>query len=262
MAHATTADGARIWYQGEGHGDPVLLLPGQSLDSRMWGPVATDLAARHHVIRMDNRGTGRSEDGTDTDYSTALFARDALAVLTDQGIDRAHVYGFSMGGRVAQVLATLAPERVGALVLGATGPGGTEEFPRSEAANEALRTVSTPAGRAALTDLFFTPDWVRDHPELVESVAPANSRRSQRRHFIASADHRGWDLLPRITAPTLVLHGGDDALTPPENAHRIANRIPGARVRIFDGARHGVHLEARPAASDAVLDFLARHPLG
>ncbi|WP_030227211.1 alpha/beta fold hydrolase [Actinoalloteichus caeruleus] len=261
MAHATTADGARIWYDGDGDGDPVLLLPGQSLDSRMWGPLATDLAARHRVILMDNRGTGRSEDGAETDYSTALFARDALAVLTDQGIDRAHVYGFSMGGRIAQVLATLAPDRIGALVLAATGPGGTEEVPRSEAANEALRTVSTPAGRAALTELFFTPDWVRDHAELVESVTPSNSRRSQRRHFIASTDHRGWDLLPRITAPTLVLHGGDDALTPPENAHRIAGRVPDARVRIFDGARHGVHLEARPAASDTVLDFLAQNPL-
>ena len=83
---------------------------------------------------------------------------------------------------------------------------------------------------------------------------------NRRLHYQASRAHDAWDLLPRITAPTLVLHDSRDELTPAANGERLAQLIPGAVLRILDGARHGYFLE-RPDATDAVLDFLAAHPL-
>ncbi|MFC4564131.1 alpha/beta fold hydrolase [Nocardiopsis mangrovi] len=265
MSHAITADTTRIWYDTLGDGDPLLLLSGQSLDHRMWAGVDTAFARHHRVILLDTRGTGGSDTPEPPDgaagYTTRLFAHDALAVLDTLGVARAHVYGFSMGGRVAQVLAAVAPERVGALVLGSTGPGGALEAARPPEATRALRRAASPEGRAAIADLFFTPAWGGAHPGAVESVLPANTRHSQRLHYAASSGHDAADLLGAIQAPTLVLHGGDDILTPAANAHILAARIPGARAHILPGARHGYPHEARPAADDAVLDFLAAHPL-
>ncbi|MFC3997383.1 alpha/beta fold hydrolase [Nocardiopsis sediminis] len=266
MSHAIAADSARIHYTALGSGgDPLLLLSGQSLDHRMWAGVDTALARRHRVILLDARGTGGSDTPEPPDgaagYTTRLFADDALAVLDALGIGRAHVYGFSMGGRVAQVLAAMAPERVGALVLGSTGPGGTLEAARPPEATRALRRAASPEGRDAVADLFFTPAWGGAHPGIVASILPANTRHAQRLHYAASSGHDAEGLLGAIRAPTLVLHGGDDLLTPAANAGILADRIPGARVHIFPGARHGYLHEARPEADGAVLDFLAAHPL-
>ncbi len=119
--HATAADGTRIWYDVHGAGEPLVLIHGQSLDHEMWDGVYEDLAERHRVVRVDLRGTGGSDAPLDRAYSMELLARDVLAVLDDLGVGRAHVYGFSMGGKVAQTLAAIAPRtgrRTGARLHG------------------------------------------------------------------------------------------------------------------------------------------------
>ncbi|MFV2195149.1 alpha/beta fold hydrolase [Nocardiopsis sp. LOL_012] len=255
MSHATAADGTRIRYDSLGKGEPLLLVHGQSLDRTMWDGVAEELADRYRVVRVDLRGTGESDAPVEAPYSTGLLAGDVLAVLDHAGLGRAHVYGFSMGGRVAQVLAATAPERVGALVLGATAPGGAREAERPA---EAARALRQGAG-SGFTGLLYTPGWAAEHPEAVAVMVPRNPPRARRRHYEASLAHDAWDLLPRIQAPTLVLHGGDDPLTPVVNARLLADRIPGARLRVFPGARHGYLHEARAEATGAVLAFLAGH---
>jgi pimeloyl-ACP methyl ester carboxylesterase len=259
--HAIAADGTRLWYDVHGAGEPLLLIHGQSLDHEMWEGVYTDLAEHHRVVRMDLRGTGGSDAPVDGPYSMELLAGDALAVLDDLGIDRAHVYGFSMGGKVAQTLAASAPERVGALVLGSTAPGGDNEVERPHHASVALRKANTEEGRDLIAHLFYTPEWADSHPETVARILPRNPLRAQRRHYEASLKHDGWDRLPLIQAPTLVVHGEDDELTPVANAELLAERIPDARTLILPGARHGYPHEAAPKATEAVVDFLADHPL-
>ncbi|MEU3139776.1 alpha/beta hydrolase [Nocardiopsis alba] len=261
MNHAIAADGTRLWYDVHGAGEPLLLIHGQSLDHEMWEGVYTDLAEHHRVVRMDLRGTGGSDAPVDGPYSMELLAGDALAVLDDLGIDRAHVYGFSMGGKVAQTLAASAPERVGALVLGSTAPGGDNEVERPHHASVALRKANTEEGRDLIAHLFYTPEWADSHPETVARILPRNPLRAQRRHYEASLKHDGWDRLPLIQAPTLVVHGEDDELTPVANAELLAERIPDARTLILPGARHGYPHEAAPKATEAVVDFLADHPL-
>lgn len=261
VSHVTAADGTRIWYDVLGEGDPLLLFNGQSLDHEMWDGVREALAEEHRVVRMDFRGTGGSDAPLGKPYSLELFVDDALSVLDGAGIGRAHVYGFSMGGKVAQRFAERAPERLGALVLGATAPGGGHEVERSREATLALRQASTPAGRDKIAELFYSPDWAAAHPDTVTRILPRGPLRAQRLHYDASLGHDGWDLLPSIGAPALVVHGEDDELTPAGNAELLAARIPGAKLLVLPGLRHGYLHEGGAEATGEVLDFLAAHPL-
>lgn len=261
MNHATAADGTRIGYDVHGAGEPLLLIHGQSLDRTMWEGVYADLAESHRVIRMDMRGTGDSDVPLDISYSMELLAHDALAVLDEEGVERAHVYGFSMGGKIAQTLAAMAPDRIGALILGATAPGGSNEVERPHHTSVALRKANTEEGRDLIAHLFYSPSWADANPETVARILPRNPLRAQRRHYEASMKHDGWELLPRIQAPTLVVHGEDDELAPVANAELLAERIPNARLLLLPGARHGYLHEATPKATESVRDFLTEHPL-
>jgi len=250
------SEGFGVAYERAGSGPPLLLLSGQSLGPGTWAGVRDDLAAHAEVLLVHTRGTGDSRGPVTPACTTELFARDAVAVLDDAGVARADVYGFSMGGRVAQALAAGSPGRVRRLVLGATGPGGAHEVPRAAAVTEALRRSATDAGRRALANLFFSPAFAAAHPALAAEFAPSAAGRWQREHHAASTAHDGWDLLPAITAPALVLHGADDALTPPGNAELLASRLPRARLHLVEGGRHGYLQEFRREASRVVREFL------
>jgi pimeloyl-ACP methyl ester carboxylesterase len=261
MHRARAADGAMIAFDTAGTGDPLVLLAGQANSRQWWDAVRTDFAGSHRTICVDALGTGDSDAPRDAEYSTRRFAADVVAVLDVLGVERAQVYGTSMGGKVAQWLAIDHPERVGALVLGCTSPGG----PGGHVAGpEVLRRLEgAPAQvRAALIDLMFTPEFARSHsgPDHVlgDQAMPMHARRGHRR---ASVEHDGWAELERIFAPTLVLHGTDDLFCPPHNAPDIAGRIRGAELLMIDGARHAYFEEFRTEASPAVLTFLDRHCL-
>lgn len=96
MQHTTTSDGVRIAYQVRGEGAPLVLLAGQANNHHWWDGVRDDFHAERSTVTVDYRGTGRS-DKPDSPYSTEVFAQDVIAVLDELGIDRADVYGTSMG---------------------------------------------------------------------------------------------------------------------------------------------------------------------
>jgi pimeloyl-ACP methyl ester carboxylesterase len=106
------------------------------------------------------------------------------------------------------------------------------------------------------------PQWRWGHPGPLPVLGDdAMTDRARREHRRASARHDAWEALPGILAPTLVLHGTSDALTPADNGCRLAERISGAQLYLVEGARHAYFLERREQASAAVLRFLAAHPL-
>lgn len=256
MTYATTPDGTRIAYQLQGEGPVLVLLAGQANNHHWWDSVRTDFHPARSTLTLDYRGTGHS-DKPDTPHSTELFAQDVIAVLDDLGIHRADIYGTSMGGRVAQQLAARHPHRVGALILGCTSPGGPHSIERGSDVRQALAQTQPGAARQALLELMYTPRWLADHPgphhTLGDRDMPAHSRR---RHLAASNRHNAWDLLPSISAPTLVLHGADDLLNPTANAPLLADRIPDARLHLIPDARHAYFEEARTRTSPLALDFL------
>lgn len=256
VPHAKAADGCRIAYQPRGEGAPLVLLAGQANDHHWWDGVRADFHAARRTITLDYRGTGGS-DKPDEPYSTEGFADDVIAVLDDLGVERADVYGTSMGGRVAQWLAVRHPHRVRALVLGCTSPGGRHGIERGDDVRRSLARPDPEEARRALLELMYTPAWLAAHPGPYTTLGdPAMPPYARRRHLAASARHDAWDALPGIGAPTLVVHGGDDLLNPAANASLLAQRIPGARLRLIPGARHAYFEEFRAVAGPLVLDFL------
>ncbi|WP_235493437.1 alpha/beta fold hydrolase [Leifsonia sp. Leaf336] len=274
---ATADDGVPIAFEEHGTGVPLLLIAGQATGMHGWGPFARALAAESsvagslgagvaaslraapsstaRVIVFDHRGIGDSGAGDPTRYSTWLFADDALAVLDAAGVSAAHVLGHSMGGRVAQWLAAEHPTRVRRLVLigtTATDRAGGPDERRDPAAIADLLS----GDRERMVPLFFDAGWAEANPEAVAGFFDrVASRPALRGHFAASRDHDAREVLGRIRAETLVIHGRGDALTPVAHARLLAAAIPRARLLEFD-ARHGLHLDT-PAVREAVHAFLA-----
>src|SRR3954466_3309516 len=116
-------DGVRLHWEQDGSGDPVLLVMGLGMNATGWWRTVPVLAESFQAIAFDNPGVGRSGRPPGP-YSVAGMADDAVAVLDAAGAERAHVYGISLGGMIAQEIALRHPDRVDALVLGATTPGG------------------------------------------------------------------------------------------------------------------------------------------
>lgn len=254
MHYAVTADGTRLAWRSEGKGAPMLLIAGQATAMSGWEPVVPELARTFRVIRFDHRGIGNSDEGPAGHLTTREFAADALAVLDAAGVDQAHVYGHSMGGRVAQWLAIDNPGRVGALILAATSAGGFLGSDRDPNITLAL----TSGDPARLEPLFFDADWAAAHSAAVRTFFTSRaSRQAKRRHFRASKEHDARDLLGSIRAPTLILHGTADKLTPLDNALVLRDLIPHAMlVKVADG-RHGFHLD-HPETVEWIRRFVDR----
>ncbi len=124
-----------------------------------------------------------------------------------------------MGGRVAQQLAGRHPHRVGALVLGCTSPGGPHSVERETDVRQALAQPQPGAARQVLLELMYAPRWLASHPGPHHTLGnPGMPARARRRHLTASNRHNAWDLLPDISAPTLVVHGSGDLLNPTASA--------------------------------------------
>lgn len=258
IAHAQ--DGTALACQRRGDGYPLVLLAGQANNHHWWDGVRADFHDTHSTITLDTRGTGASGKPQGP-YSTRQFAADVIAVLDHLGIERADVYGTSMGGRVAQWVAADHPDRVRRLVLGCTSPGGPHAVERDASVRRALAQADPQASRRALIDLMYSPAWVADHPGPYRVLGdPGMPPHARHGHLVASNGHDAWDALPRITAPTLLLHGDEDRLTPPDNLPLLAARIPRTASHVFPGARHAYFEERRAEAGALVRAFLDDQP--
>jgi pimeloyl-ACP methyl ester carboxylesterase len=265
MPFVTVPDGTRLYYETLGEGEPLLLVNGQGQDHTSWNGIRDDFADRHRVIVYDHRGTGQSDKPSTPPYSMRGFAQDAVALLDHLGIARAHAYGYSMGGRVCQWLGIDHSNRIGSLVLGATTPGSRHGVPRSINIDAIFAQPPTDLQEALemFAPLFFSPTWIAGHLEVVKAMlqVPPIPEYARKLHYLASEGHDTWDLLPTISAPTLVIHGSEDQVNPTANAYLLAERIQGAELSLVQGGRHGYLVEFREEAGHIVNEFLARHPL-
>jgi 3-oxoadipate enol-lactonase len=261
---ATAAGGAELAVTVSGAGPPLLMIPGLGASRRVYAPLLPALASRLEVVVFDPRGIGDS-GVTPGPHTMAGLAGDAAAVLDAAGLDAAAVWGASMGGMVAQHLALLHPGRVTRLVLACTSCGGPHAVaPTPEAAAAvAGRGARTPgdAYRLACT-VLYAGDWQAAHPEYIDREVAERERHPVRGGVFAAQrtavrGHDTWDSLPLISAPTLVLHGTEDAVVPAENGRILADRIPGARLRLLPGRGHLFFHEAPEESAATVLEFLS-----
>ena len=245
---------ARIHYEVDGEGEPLVLIAGTAFDLSFWDDLLPELRG-FRVLRLDNRGAGLS-DAPDEAFGIEQMADDVAAVMDAAGMPRAHVHGQSMGGQIAQELAIRYPERVLSLVLGATWAGGPP-LSRAVRALPFLVSRKDPEDfiRATAPYLSATPIPATDGQFPGHARAPRN-KRGLMRQMAAQMRYSSLRRLHEIRQPTLVMHGEKDRLISPLNARRMTRRIPGARLRLIAGAGH-MYLHDRPQESrDLLLDFL------
>ena len=264
-------DGAWLAWRSEGpteavaDPEPLLMIMGLSGSSRMWWRLLPHVSRRHNAIVFDHRGTGDSDPVTRPLRMTDLVD-DSLAVLDAASVDRAHVIGVSMGGMIAQQLALDHRQRVRSLVLGCTTAGGRRGAPPWRLlATSALRPLLGPERTFPLVaPALYSSRSRRERPERVREdlnirIADATSARTTYAQMAAIASHDTRERLHELAGlPTLVLHGEDDALVPPERGRELAAAIPGAHIELLPACGHMLTTDAEELATEAILGHLER----
>ncbi len=253
-----------IYYERAGEGEPLLFIGGSGGDLRQ-KPNALDgpLARAFDVLAYDQRGLGRTSrpDGA---YTMADYGEDAAALLDAIGSERCGVVGVSFGGMVAQELAVRHPDRVSKLVLCCTSSGGAggASYPLHE-------LVELPLDERALVgieiaDTRHDAAWREAHPDAAESLIRMRTEVPDagdpgrvagfHRQLEARRGHDTWDRLPGIDVPVLVCGGRYDGIAPPANQEALVQRIPGAKLEMFEGG-HLFMLQDR-SAFPRMIEFL------
>ena len=251
--------GARIHWDEEGSGAPLLLIMGLGWPSQAWHRTRPVLSEKYRTIALDNRGVGRSEAPAGP-YSIAQMAADAAAVLNAARVNAAHIFGMSMGGMIAQEFALQYPNKVRSLILGCTAAGGPQAVRAEEAALQVLMTRGQDPDQFAKAVSPFIYD-AGTSPERIEEDTAVRRKwyPSSDAYFAQLQAVIAWEAYSRIgqiSVPTLVIHGEHDRLVPPENARLIAARIPGAKLAMIPGASHIFTTDQPALAHSAILDFL------
>jgi 3-oxoadipate enol-lactonase len=256
--------GAKIYWDEQGTGEPILLIMGLGYPSAMWHRTRPALAASYRTIALDNRGAGQS-DVSPRPYSITLMASDAAAVLDAAGVPIAHIFGVSMGGMIAQEFALQYPGRVRSLILGCTGAGGPNAKRAEPAAVEMLKAISQMSReQAAEAAIPFIYDPATPRHTIDEDIATRRAWPTNPAGYLAQLQAilawESFSRLPQITAPTLVIHGKADRLVPAGNGELIAARIPGAQLVLFERASHLFSTDQPETAQRAIFEFLAAQP--
>src|SRR4051794_27488306 len=261
--------GIALNYEISGEGDPLVLVMGTSGSIPLWGEIIPRLAASYRVIAFDNRGLGGSERGEGA-ISVASMAEDTSALLEALDIPQAHVMGWSLGSAIVQEMALAHPEQVATAIMYATW-GRCDGFQRSvlTALRHPYATRDMDAALAA-AGMAFSPQLL-DHPDfdkMLEPMLPAFPQNEDQmqvtvEQWDADLAHDVLDRLGDITAPTLVIVGEQDLLTPPWQSRAVADAIPGARFELLTGpgSSHGAHIERPDDVVRLVTGFLSEHPM-
>lgn len=252
--------GAKIYWDEQGQGDPLLLIMGLGWASNMWHRTRPVIAARYRTIAFDNRGAGRS-DTPPGPYSISLLASDAAAVLDAAGAERAHVLGASMGGMIAQEFALQYPNRLRSLILGCTAAGGPRAVQADPEAIQLLFRRDPDPAESAKAAVPFIYDSGTPRERIDQDLAVLSEWYPHPEGYTTQLQAiMGWEAdsrLSEITAPTLVIHGENDRLVPAANGRLIAERIPSAKLVLLPHASHIFMTDQPAAAHQALLEFLS-----
>lgn len=242
---------------------PVVLIHGFPFDRRMWEPQVRALKGRFRLLTYDVRGLGRSRVG-DGQYTMELYVDDLMSVLDGMGVDRAVGCGLSMGGYILLRALEREPERfLGAVLCDTRSQPDTDEG-RIERARtiRRLKEEGHDPFLKGFVPRVLAPATLRDQPDVVERVeamARDTSIRGMCGALLAMAARTDTTpSLGRIRVPVLVLVGERDALTDPEVAREMADRIPEADLRVLPGAGHLSNLERPEGFNRALGQFLER----
>jgi pimeloyl-ACP methyl ester carboxylesterase len=258
------SDGVELWVESRGAGPDVLLIAGLGDPVEAWQFQLEGLSDRYRLTAFDNRGVGRTP-APDGSLTVVQMADDAAAVRRGLDLGSAHVMGFSLGSLIAQELALRHPDLVCSLVLVSTWAEPDAYF-RSMFESWRWMVEAAPSERAFLEAFFvwiYTPRAHSDGTvdQLVEETLDfpyKSSTETIQRTIDALLAHETADRLHAVAAPTLVLAGGLDIITPPRFGRAVAERMPGPRFEVLPEEAHQPFQEA-PEQFNARVDAFWRN---
>jgi 3-oxoadipate enol-lactonase len=253
-------NGMALAWSERGAGPPVLLIMGHRYSSRMWYPLVEGLGDRYRLISFDNCGTGESGDRAET--SIAELTADALAVLDAAGVEKAHIYGVSMGGGIALEFGLRYPERVRSLILGCTTAKTEVDASRPMWLMKLIYHLPMPLINALRSKRFKNGygDAAPDDAIARDEQVLASDRFTRRGVWAQAKAIHNYAVDPAevraLKTPTLVLHGTQDLAVPYEAGKTLAGLIPGARLVTFEGCGHNYLVAAGEKATAEVDRFI------
>ena len=254
----------KLHYQERGEGPPVLGVMGFALDQRFWAAQIPAVTKTHRFITFDNRGVGRSTGDVIT--SIDQMADDAYRLLDHLEIDKAVVFGLSMGGAIAQRLVLDHPERVSALILGVTWARPLEFMRRQDELGKLLiENLGPDALIEASLVRMFSPQFFEMGREMVDRLTAAFMSDSDKMpgaevltaQLEALGKHDVLAELASVDVPTLVLGGKMDQMVPYLASEEIARTIPNAELATFETG-HACMIEEMEPFNRKIEEFLAR----
>jgi pimeloyl-ACP methyl ester carboxylesterase len=272
LFHVAASNGVAYAYRRFGRASsapPVVFLQHFRGNVDDWDPALVDGIATHReVILFDNAGVGGSTGTTPDTVEQRAF--DAVVFLEALGLAQVDLFGFSLGGFVAQEIALTAPQRVRRLVLAGTGPQGAPGMERwsSEVVEAVVIDDITPegylgafytgsaeslgAGQVSAGRIFARQEGRDDSPSLESKDAQYRA--------VENWGVQDWTAVRRLTGirqPTLVLQGDHDVMIPPKASHLMAALIPDAQLHIYEDASHGSIFQYADDAAARTVAFLA-----
>ena len=266
--HTIDVGGVAFAYRqlGPDTGVPVIFLTHLAAVLDNWDPRVVDgIAAKHRVITFDSRGVGASSGSTPT--SIEEMAKDAVMFIRALGFDRVDLFGFSMGGMIAQLIAQQEPQLVRKMILAGTGPAGGEGI------DKVTRISYLDTARGLLTGqdpkqfLFFTrtANGRRAGKQFLARLKERTSNRDKAisvRSFRAQlkAIHRWGEQAPAdlasIHQPVLVINGESDKMVPAKNTVDLDRRLPNSQLVVYPDAGHGGVFQFHEDFVKRALEFL------
>ena len=258
-----SVNGLGLFYEIEGEGEPVVLIPGFAAGRWIWFKQTADLSRKFRVIVFDPRGVSES-DKPEGSQTIGLLADDIAHLLQTIGIESAHIVGASFGGFVAQEFALEYPAMTRRLVLCCTSFGGPKHVAPER---ETLMALASTKGlnseermRANLL-LAFTPEYLQSQVAEVDRVVHLRAENEVPEHIYmsqlqAAMSFNAESRVEKIASPTLVLSGDADVIVPVENSRNLATKIPGAQLQIIEGASHTFFIEQAEKFNQIVSEFL------
>ncbi|MGO8877804.1 MAG: alpha/beta fold hydrolase [Acidimicrobiales bacterium] len=261
------ANGIEIYYEDQGDGDPLVLIPYLAADQACYAFQVAEYEKHFRCLTVDLRGAGRSDKPVGT-YTTELFADDIAAFMLAVGVERAHVAGLSLGAATGMWLAAKYPERVTSLSLHSAWPR-TDAYLRVvvegwQVMAQALGSVTDMVIKGILP-WCLTPELYTSRPDYVDSLAdfvrgrPMPPVDAFLRQSDAVLHHDADAQLTRIQAPTLITFGRRDMVTSTRFADPLVRGIPRSELIVFEDCSHAPIYEQVEEFNARTLDFLQAH---
>ena len=256
-------NGIDLFYDIKGTGTPLVLIAGFDCDSSYWSAVVPTLVNKYQVIRLDNRGVGKSS-APDSPYSIKQMADDTVALLNYLGITKVHVAGHSMGGQIAQELAISNPEIVKSLILLSSWAKGNAKFNSLiEMFGNLSNHLEAITYQKTLLPWMYTEDFYSDGriEEIITIIEyypflPTPHVIYHQSRAILNNDTS--DRIRNIVCPTLVVVGKEDILTPLAFSKQLVDGISNAELVVIECSGHGFLVESADAVVKVMLQFLTK----